>query len=217
MFERYTESARKVLFFARYETSASGGLAIESEHLLVGLLREPGPIVRRLFVSERLSIEPVRRQIEREARSREKVPTSVEIPFSAETKTILEYTAEEADSLGHAYIGTEHILLAILRLPESIAGSILTDHGLRLHTARQDVAALIADMARPKSDATADPDPPAPTVPPSDVDPLDITSHIDRIQQIVEQLRVTLPYPHEAHELVHLLQMELVSLKGRFF
>ena len=103
MFERYTESARRVLFFARSETSMTGSLSIESEHMLLGLLRDPGPIARRLLADADASIEQLRQDAEKRIPFREKVAMSVEIPFSDHTRRILSYTAEEADSLGHSH------------------------------------------------------------------------------------------------------------------
>jgi len=74
---------------------------------------------------------------------REKVSTSVEIPFSAETKRVLQFAAEEADRLLHNYIGTEHLLLGILREERSVAASILMEKGMRLHTVREDIVQLL--------------------------------------------------------------------------
>jgi ATP-dependent Clp protease ATP-binding subunit ClpC len=160
MFERYTESARRLLFFARYETSMTGSLSIESEHMLLGLLREPGPIARRLLAGAEASTEQLRQEVEHRIAFRERVATSVEIPFSEQTKEILTYTAQEADSLGHSHISTEHILLALLRVPESTAGAILIGHGLRLQTAREDVVAMLAEEAQSASRRAAATDAP---------------------------------------------------------
>ena len=111
MFERYTERARRVLFFARYEASQLGSVSIETEHLLLGLIREGKGLTSRIFARSHLSLENIRKEIEGRTVFREKVSTSVEIPFSVETKRVLEFAAEEADRLLHNYIGTEHLLL----------------------------------------------------------------------------------------------------------
>ena len=99
MFERYTERARRVLFFARYEASQLGSVSIETEHLLLGLIREGKGLTSRIFARSHLSLETIRKEIEGRTVFREKVSTSVEIPFSAETKRVLQYAAEEADRL----------------------------------------------------------------------------------------------------------------------
>jgi hypothetical protein len=145
MFERYTERARRVLFFARYEASQLGSFSIESEHLLLGLIREGKGLTSRLFARSHLSLETIRREIEGRTVFREKVSTSVEIPFSAEVKRALGFAAEEADRLGHNYIGTEHLLLGLVREERSVAASILTDKGMRLQTVREDIVQLLND------------------------------------------------------------------------
>jgi ATP-dependent Clp protease ATP-binding subunit ClpC len=212
MFERYTEKARRLLFFARYETSATGGLSIDSEHMLLGLLREPGPIVGRLLADAQVSTEQLRQEVEGRLEFREKVATSVELPFSEPTKRILNYTAEEADRLRHSHIGPEHVLLALLRVPEAGAGAILTAHGLRLETAREAVAVMVVVGAP----AAARPAASGPEATAEWMEKQQIASQIDRIQRLAEQVGMTLSKPEEATELLHLLSMELISLRSRF-
>ena len=143
MFERYTERARRVLFFARYEASQLGGITIETEHLLLGLFREGKGMTGRIFARVHLSLENVRKEIEDRAVFHEKVSTSGEIPFSAGMKRVLGFAAEEADRLRHNYIGTEHLLLGILREERSVAATILMDKGMRLNTVREDIVQLL--------------------------------------------------------------------------
>src|SRR5512142_402438 len=143
MFERYTERARRVLFFARYEASQLGSISIETEHLLLGLIREGKGLTSRIFARSHLSLENIRKEIEGRTVFREKVSTSVEIPFSAETKRVLQFAAEEADRLLHNYIGTEHLLLGILREERSVAASILMEKGMRLNAVREDIVQLL--------------------------------------------------------------------------
>src|SRR5258705_6043320 len=143
MFERYTEGARRVLFFARYEASQLGSISIETERLLLALIREGKGLTSRIFARSHLSLENIRKEIEGRTVFREKVSTSVEIPFSAETKRVLQFAAEEADRLLHNYIGTEHLLLGILREERSVAASILMEKGMRLNTVREDIVQLL--------------------------------------------------------------------------
>ncbi|HVT48648.1 MAG TPA: ATP-dependent Clp protease ATP-binding subunit [Vicinamibacterales bacterium] len=153
MFERYTERARRVLFFARYEATQLGSTSIETEHLLLGLIREGKGLTSRIFARSHLSLESIRKEIEGRTVFREKVSTSVDIPFSAETKRVLQYAAEEADRLLHTYIGTEHLLLGILREERSVAASILYEKGMRLASVREDIVQLLNEKtapARPK-------------------------------------------------------------------
>src|SRR2546427_5222127 len=109
MFERYTERARRVLFFARYEASQLGSISIETQHLLLGLIREGKGLTSRIFARANISFEELRQEIVGRTTFQEQVATSVEIPFSAETKRVLLLAATEADRLLHSYIGTEHL------------------------------------------------------------------------------------------------------------
>jgi ATP-dependent Clp protease ATP-binding subunit ClpC len=143
MFERYTERARRVLFFARYEASQLGSISIETEHLLLGLIREGKGLTSRIFARSHLSLEGIRKDIEGRTVFREKVSTSVEIPFSTETKRVLQFAAEEADRLLHNYVGTEHLLLGILREERAVAASLLVEKGMRLSTVREDIVQLL--------------------------------------------------------------------------
>ena len=143
MFERYTERARRVLFFARYEASQLGSISIETEHLLLGLIREGKGLTSRIFQRSHLSLESIRKEIEGRTVFREKVSTSVEIPFSQETKRVLQHAAEEAERLMHNYIGTEHLLLGILREEQSVAATILMEKGMRLASVREDIVQLL--------------------------------------------------------------------------
>jgi len=138
MFERYTEKARRVIFFARYEASQFGSPYIETEHLLLGLLREDREIFRRLQPAG-ISTESVRKRLEAETPVREKVSTSVDLPLSAGSKRVLSYAAEEAEALSNKHIGSEHLLLGLLREQECLAAKILQEHGIKLEGLRAKV------------------------------------------------------------------------------
>ena len=112
MFERYTEKARRVIFFARYEASQFGSPCIESEHLLLGLLREDKRLVLALRIEDPFKI---RQRVEAHNPPRSSFPTSVDLPLSDDSKRILKEGAEEADRLHHDRIDTNHLLLAMLR------------------------------------------------------------------------------------------------------
>src|SRR5437899_8829347 len=114
MFERYTEKAQRVIFFARYEASQFGSPYIETEHLLLGLLHEDKALTFR-FLRSHASVESIRKQIEGHITIREKLSTSVDLPLSNEYKRVLAYAAEEAERLSHKHVGTEHLLLGLLR------------------------------------------------------------------------------------------------------
>ena len=152
MFERYTERARRVIFFARYEASQFGSTTIETEHLLLGLIREDKNLTNR-FLRNQSSIESIRKEIEGRTTIREKVSTSIDLPLSNECKRILAYAAEEAERLNHRHIGTEHLLLGILREEKCVAGEILHERGLRLNAIRDELARSVMDrqtVVKPK-------------------------------------------------------------------
>ena len=130
MFERYTEKARRVIFFARYEASQYGSPHIETEHLLLGLIREDQPLVR-MFLGQGDIQAGIRAEIERHITRRERISTSVEMPLSDDCKKALNLAAEESERLGQRHIGTEHILLGILGVERSLAARLLQARGLK--------------------------------------------------------------------------------------
>jgi acetyltransferase-like isoleucine patch superfamily enzyme len=151
MFERYTEKARRVIFFARYEASQFGSPYIETEHLLLGLLRADKALVDR-FLRAQASVESIRKQIDAQATIREKVATSVDLPLSNEGKRVLAYAAEEAERLGHKHIGSEHLLLGLLREDQCFAAHILEERGVKLVQVRD---ALAREPHRSETSASA--------------------------------------------------------------
>ncbi|WP_420237293.1 ATP-dependent Clp protease ATP-binding subunit [Telmatobacter bradus] len=149
MFERYTEKARRVIFFARYEASQFGSPYIETEHLLLGLLREDKALTTR-FLRSHASIESIRKQIEAHTTIREKVSTSVDLPLSNECKRVLAYAAEEAERLTHKHIGTEHLLLGLLREEKCFASEILQERGLKLSQIREELSRVTQEKPAPQ-------------------------------------------------------------------
>jgi Clp amino terminal domain, pathogenicity island component len=139
MFERYTEKARRVIFFARYEASQFGAPYIETEHLLLGLLQEDKALAFRFF-TQRSDYQSIRQEIQNVTPLREPVSTSVDMPLSNESKRILEYAAEEAERLSHRHIGTEHLLLGILREEDCFATELLKKQGLSLSAIREELS-----------------------------------------------------------------------------
>ena len=136
MFERYTQQARRVIFFARYEASQYVSLYIESQHLLLGLLREDRALTKWILGHNNVGLE-IRAEIERRITRGEQITVSVEIPLSAECKTILSRAGEEAERLGHRTVDTGHMLIGILRLESSMAAQILTARGVKPDAVRE--------------------------------------------------------------------------------
>jgi ATP-dependent Clp protease ATP-binding subunit ClpC len=138
MFERYTEKARRVIFFARYEAGQFGSPYIETEHLLPALLREASGIFTA--VSDKpLEIEAIRKELSTRFPTRQKVSTSVDLPLSHECKRALAYGAEEAGRLNHKHIGSEHLLLGLLREHDCVAGEMLRRFGITVERLRASV------------------------------------------------------------------------------
>lgn len=138
MFERFTEKARRTIFFARYEASQFGSAFIETEHLLLGLLREDKAL-ENTFLGSHEAVESIRKQIERHTTPGERVATSVDFPLSHECKRVLAYGAEEAERLNHKHIGTDHLLLGLLREKDCFAAQLLHEKGLAVESARAEV------------------------------------------------------------------------------
>lgn len=139
MFERYNEKARRVIFFARYEASQYGSSHIDTEHILIALLRVDHALMHQLVGAIHLEAQ-IRTEIEKVIKRGKVFPTSVEVPLSAESKKLLNVAAEEADRLGHQYVGTEHILLGILRLKDSLAARLLMARGAKADAVREKIA-----------------------------------------------------------------------------
>jgi len=140
MFERYTEMARRVIFFARYEASQFGASMIEPEHLLLGLSREDKPLFARLLTDGTQSLESIRKRIEQRSPPKARPPVTVEIPLAADTKLALICAHEESERIGDRHIGTEHLLLGLLRMEDSLAAQVLFELGLRIDAARDVLA-----------------------------------------------------------------------------
>ena len=136
MFERYTEKARRVIFFARYEASQYGSRYIETEHMLLGLLREDRQIAAH-FLERSGGTKSVRREIESRITVGERISTSVEMPLTQEAKWILNFAGQEVERLGHKYVGTEHLLLGMLRVEGSVAADMLAKRGVKLEAVRE--------------------------------------------------------------------------------
>jgi ATP-dependent Clp protease ATP-binding subunit ClpC len=141
MFERFNEKARRVVFFARYEASQYGSSYIETEHLLLGLWREDFNIRTVLKdISADSEDSEIRREIERQIVRDDRFPTTVEVPLSAESKAVLLFAAEETERLGQRYVGTEHVLLGLLRVKNSLGARVARARGVEAEDLRKRLA-----------------------------------------------------------------------------
>ena len=138
MFERYNEKARRTIFFARCEASNYGSAYIETEHILLGLIRESRWLFNKVLPN--LDGDAIRGEIK--PRSDKKIATSVDLPLSDAAKSVLTRAAEEAARLNDRHIGCEHLLLGLMREPDHPAAQLLSKHGATLPGLRLEVAKL---------------------------------------------------------------------------
>ena len=150
MFEKYNEKARRALFFARYEASKLGSRVIESEHILLGVLREGEEIIKEIFSRFNVKPEQIRREVEGDRLFVDRISSSAELPLSEESKKILAYAAHEAESMLHQYVGTEHLLIGILRVESSTAARILTARGLNVYGVREETISILKEREADK-------------------------------------------------------------------
>jgi ATP-dependent Clp protease ATP-binding subunit ClpC len=198
MFERYTESARRALFFARFAVSDLGDSEIRTEHVLLGLLHESRGLTA--FLLTKLDVTPaaLRREVEERFRPQEKIPASVEIPFSAETKRALELAADESNRLSHNYIGTEHLLIGLLRNKRSTAAQILGEHGLYEDPVRKVLVERLNERADERE---------------ASFDKSEALQDVQRVSEALQQLVPLIMPSDEAHRLFILAQSCLEELR----
>jgi uncharacterized protein (TIGR03435 family) len=150
MFDRLTQRARTVLFHARSAVSQFGSSAVEPEHILLAVLVEGKGLGGRILAQLGADLDKVRSDILRRLTVRPNIPESDEIPFSASSERALQYAAEEADRLLHDFIGTEHLLLGLLREERGVAAEVLTARGLGLEAVRDALVELRSHGEQPE-------------------------------------------------------------------
>lgn len=143
MFARYTEYAKRVIFFARYEASQHGSLQIATEHLLLGLFRGDRRLARKLlgsggllkrYTSSSSSMESIRRNVSVVG---QKISSSQDLPLTTELKRVIKYAAEEADHGTDPHIRSKHLVVGLLREEHSLAAKLLNNMGVTLRIARE--------------------------------------------------------------------------------
>src|SRR5436190_11118949 len=142
MFERFTDRARRVVVLAQEEARMLNHTHIGTEHLLLGLIHEGEGVAAKALKSLGISLPAVRREV-KEIIGRGDQPPPGHIPFTPQAKKVLELSLRESNQLGHSYIGTEHILLGLLREGEGVAAQVLVKMGTDLNRVRQQVIELL--------------------------------------------------------------------------
>jgi ATP-dependent Clp protease ATP-binding subunit ClpC len=151
MFERFTDRARRVVVLAQEEARMLDHNYIGTEHLLLGLIHEGEGVAAKALEAMGISLDAVRQQVEAIIGRGEQAPSG-HIPFTPRAKRVLELSLRESGQLGHNYIGTEHILLGLVREGEGVAAQVLVKLGADLNRVRQMVIQLLdgASEVRPK-------------------------------------------------------------------
>jgi ATP-dependent Clp protease ATP-binding subunit ClpC len=143
MLERFTDRARRVVVLAQEEARMLGHTWIGTEHILLGLIHEGDGVAANALGSLGISLDVVRQQVEEVIGQGDQVPSG-HIPFTPRAKKVLELSLRESKQLGHTYIGTEHILLGLIREGDGVAAQVLVKLGADLNRVRQQVIQLIS-------------------------------------------------------------------------
>jgi len=149
MFNRFTERARKVIILAKEEAKRFNHDYIGTEHILLGLLSEGEGVASVVLQKMGLNLQQIRMEIEKIVKPGPPMIVSGDIPFTPTAKKVIELSSEEARSLGHNYIGTEHILLGLIREGEGVASQVLVNLGLDLNKVREEIAELLGSNIQP--------------------------------------------------------------------
>jgi ATP-dependent Clp protease ATP-binding subunit ClpA len=145
VFDRFTDRARKVMGLARQEAQRLNHDYIGTEHMLLGLVKEGAGVAASVLKNLEIDLEKIRTEVERLARpGTTAVSPTGQLPFTPRGKKVLELSLEEASGLGHTYIGTEHLLLGLLRENEGIAAQVLGNLKVKVEDLREEVLELLA-------------------------------------------------------------------------
>ncbi len=156
MFDRFTDRARKVMSLARQEAQRFNHEYIGTEHILLGLIQEGSAVAANVLRNLDVDLDKIRREVEKIVQHGQSMPTMGNLPFTPRAKKVLEFSVEEASNLGHNYIGTEHLLLGLIRESEGVAAQVLMNLGLKLEEVREEVLDVLgADMSS-ESTSTAE-------------------------------------------------------------
>ena len=157
MFERFTERARKVIILAREEAIRLGHNFVGTEHLLLGLIREGDGLAVAILKKLNVSVSALKAEIEKIVAVGTEFSPAGEIPFTPQAKKVLEYAISEARSLSHNYIGTEHLLLGLIREGEGIASLVLRDFGVSVAAAKTQAQELLGEQTSKQTAGTRTP------------------------------------------------------------
>jgi ATP-dependent Clp protease ATP-binding subunit ClpC len=154
MYERFTERARKVMQLANEEAQRFNHEYIGTEHILLGLVKEGGGVAANVLKNLHIDLRKIRQEIEKIVQSGPEMVKMGKLPQTPRAKKVIEYSIEEARNLDHNYVGTEHVLLGLLRETEGLAAQVLMNLGLGLDSVRDEVLTLLGAGLPPASAST---------------------------------------------------------------
>src|SRR5687767_13689195 len=143
MYERFTDRARKVMQLANQEAQRFNHEYIGTEHILLGLVKEGSGVAANVLKNLDVDLRKIRLEVEKLVQSGPEMVTMDKLPQTPRAKKVIEYSMEEARNLNHNYVGTEHILLGLLREQEGVAAQVLMYLGLKLEDVREEVLNLL--------------------------------------------------------------------------
>src|SRR5215475_2295574 len=143
MYERFTDRARKVMQLANQEAQRFNHEYIGTEHILLGLIKEGSGVAANVLKNLEVDLRKIRLEVEKLVQSGPDMVTMGKLPQTPRAKKVIEYSMEEARNLGHNYVGTEHILLGLLREQEGVATQVLMNLGLKMEEVREEVLSLL--------------------------------------------------------------------------
>jgi ATP-dependent Clp protease ATP-binding subunit ClpC len=143
MLEKFTDRARKVMALANQEAQRFNNDVIDTEHILLGLVKEGYGVGATVLKNFDVDIKRLRREVEKHVKKRPETVTMDKLPYTPLAKKVIEYAIEETRALNHNYVGTEHILLGLLRETEGLAAQVLLNMGLKLEDVRLEVLSLL--------------------------------------------------------------------------
>ena len=157
MFERFTDRARKVMALANQEAQRFNHEYIGTEHILLGLVKEGSGVGATVLKNLDIDLRKVRLEVEKLVKSGPDMVTMGKLPQTPRAKKVIEYAIEEARNLGHNYVGTEHLLLGLLREKDGVAAQVLMNLGLKLEEVREEVLNLLGAGVESEGGAPGEP------------------------------------------------------------
>jgi ATP-dependent Clp protease ATP-binding subunit ClpA len=143
MYERFTDRARKVMLLADVEAKRFNHEYMGTEHILLGLIKEGSGVAAEILKNLNIDLNKVRAEIENFVQPGPDVVTMAKLPLTPRVKKVIDHAVQESWYFNHNYVGTEHLLLGLVREQEAVAGKVLTNLGLRLEAVREEVLAVL--------------------------------------------------------------------------